>query len=338
MLPFPIIPEPGTPINTFNGLVSVIIPAYNCAPTLPVSIESLKGQTYNNLEIIVVDDASTDDTEKIIGSRDDIQFIRQPENRGAGAARNTGAKAAKGEVLLFAEADGYYDDDYVEKILRYLHVPEAWASINLGRKVWTDKNNVLVRHTNDLHEAACRLILDGKRGTGAWAFKREAFDKVNGYDPECKIGQDLDLVHRIIEAGGKTIIGARSILYHKDPDNLRAYMRRAYRGGFHSGRFRALWHKARGPFYKASYTARYILLASWPAYLLAGLFIHPAILLLFFAVPVYLLGEDKTTLKAWGIGFSRKDVPTILATPVLLWLRRLAIGYGRIRSFFFRTK
>ena len=85
--------------------VSVIIPAYNCSAFLPATLDSALAQTYHDLEIIVVDDGSTDDTPARLGpyfSR--ITYIRQT-NKGVSAARNAGIRAARGEFLAFLDAD-----------------------------------------------------------------------------------------------------------------------------------------------------------------------------------------------------------------------------------------
>ena len=89
--------------------LSIIIPAYNCADDIPRMIDSIKAQDYSNYELIIVDDHSTDDTAKVLSqlSRSDrrIVAINQPANGGASVARNTGISRAKGEYLMFLDAD-----------------------------------------------------------------------------------------------------------------------------------------------------------------------------------------------------------------------------------------
>ncbi len=86
------------------GLVSVVIPAFNYAQFVVEAIKSVKSQDYRNVEIIVVDDGSTDDTQAILEKRTDIHYIRQ-DNRGLSDARNRGMEAASGAFLLFLDAD-----------------------------------------------------------------------------------------------------------------------------------------------------------------------------------------------------------------------------------------
>lgn len=88
-------------------MVSVIIPTYNRADIIKASIDSVLAQTYDNFELIVVDDASTDGTEETVRSIGDdrIKFIKHNRNRGASAARNTGIKNARGQYIAFLDSD-----------------------------------------------------------------------------------------------------------------------------------------------------------------------------------------------------------------------------------------
>ncbi|HXH05238.1 MAG TPA: glycosyltransferase family A protein, partial [Vicinamibacterales bacterium] len=95
--------------------VSVIIPAYNAAPTIGAALESVFTQTFDDLEVIVVDDGSADDLERAVAPwRSRITLLRQP-NRGPGAARNTGLARASGRLIAFLDAD---DEWLPEKLAR----------------------------------------------------------------------------------------------------------------------------------------------------------------------------------------------------------------------------
>lgn len=96
--------------------VSIIVPIYNAGTYLKESIDSLLKQTYRNLEIILVDDGSTDNSAEIANSftNDNVHLIRQP-NSGASIARNTGLKHATGEFIQFMDADDYLSVDKIEK-------------------------------------------------------------------------------------------------------------------------------------------------------------------------------------------------------------------------------
>ena len=111
-----------------DPLISVIMPAYNSAAYLPYAIRSVLSQTYRNLELIVVDDASADDTEAILASFSDPRLcvIRNEKNIGVGAARNRGVAAASGNWIAFLDADDTWKPDKLEKQMHLLlHHPDA---------------------------------------------------------------------------------------------------------------------------------------------------------------------------------------------------------------------
>jgi glycosyltransferase involved in cell wall biosynthesis len=103
-----------------NPLISVIVPAYNVGEYFEPCIASLTGQTYGNLEIIIVDDGSTDGTPQLCdeyAARDSRIRVIHKQNGGAASARNAGLDAAKGEYIGFLDADDYLDLDFYETLL-----------------------------------------------------------------------------------------------------------------------------------------------------------------------------------------------------------------------------
>lgn len=102
-------------------LVSVIIPVYNVAEYLAECIESLIKQTYSNIEIILVDDKSTDDSHLICdayGQNDSrIVTIHQPSNQGVSAARNKGIQISRGDYICFVDSDDWVSPDYIFQLL-----------------------------------------------------------------------------------------------------------------------------------------------------------------------------------------------------------------------------
>lgn len=99
-------------------LISVIIPAYNAEKYISKCIESIQNNTYKNLEIIIVNDGSKDNTQKVVEAISDsrIKLINQ-ENGGVSKARNTGLDNATGEYIAFIDSDDYISEDYFEKLI-----------------------------------------------------------------------------------------------------------------------------------------------------------------------------------------------------------------------------
>jgi len=100
-------------------LISVIIPCYNQGRFLSKSIESIKEQTYPNIEIIVINDGSTDNTDEVCRSIAGIKYVCQ-ENRGLPGARNRGISESKGKYIAFLDADDWFYPDAMEKNMRVL--------------------------------------------------------------------------------------------------------------------------------------------------------------------------------------------------------------------------
>jgi len=104
-----------------NSLVSVVIPTYNYASFVKEAIESCLKQTYSHIEIIVVDDGSSDDTQTVLTTEFSETIIPVfQDNQGVSAARNTGLRQAKGEFITFLDADDYFTEDSVEVRLNIL--------------------------------------------------------------------------------------------------------------------------------------------------------------------------------------------------------------------------
>jgi len=184
------------------ALVSVIIPTYNRAGLVGRAIQSVLDQTYQNFEIITVDDASTDDTEKVVRNFEDsrIRYVRLNGNRGAPFARNYGVKIANGQYISLLDSDDYYLPDklalQVEALrtdsdagLVYSNILEERNNIK-GRIRYDPKTfesgylfeNILLRNIH------CRLP--------TWLIKRECFLSIGGFDEELPMLQDRDFIVR----------------------------------------------------------------------------------------------------------------------------------------------
>ncbi|MCR5279280.1 MAG: glycosyltransferase [Lachnospiraceae bacterium] len=103
-------------------MISIIVPVHNAERFLKETIESVLAQTEKNFELILVDDCSTDGSVNVINGFDDrrICLIRQPENKGAAAARNRGLEAANGRYIAFLDADDLWSPNKLERTLFYL--------------------------------------------------------------------------------------------------------------------------------------------------------------------------------------------------------------------------
>jgi len=128
-----------------NSLVSVMMPCYNAAVTLPLALASLRVQTHENWECILVDDGSTDDPRAVVEAFGDsrIRFFRLPENRGRGVARQLALEQARGQLLGFLDADDWY---YPDKLARQVELMEGTSRLGVVSScvgVVDERNNLL---------------------------------------------------------------------------------------------------------------------------------------------------------------------------------------------------
>lgn len=131
-------------------LVSVVIPTYNRAEFLPRAVESVLRQTVDDFELIVVDDASTDDTEAVVERFDDprVEYVRHGTNRGGSAARNTGIERSSGEYIAFLDSD---DEWYPRKLERQVEElrsrSDEWVATYCGfeRRHHSSTNRIRAR-------------------------------------------------------------------------------------------------------------------------------------------------------------------------------------------------
>src|SRR6516225_4929821 len=128
--------------------VSVIIPCFNAEPYIGETLESVFAQSWPNIELIVVDDGSTDNSESVIRNTKQVCLIRQ-ERRGAAAARNRDLAQSSGEFIQFLDADDILDPDKISlQMARLKERTDCVASAEWGRFYGTPSTTAFVREDN----------------------------------------------------------------------------------------------------------------------------------------------------------------------------------------------
>lgn len=136
-----------------NVLVSIIVPIYNVEKYLERCFESLKAQTYKKIEIILIDDGSTDTCPDLCdryGEQDDRAKVIHQKNGGLAAARNTGIENAKGEYIIFVDSDDYVTKFYVENLVSAIEKDNSDLSISMFMNVTDGEDDVKNCGTNQL--------------------------------------------------------------------------------------------------------------------------------------------------------------------------------------------
>jgi glycosyltransferase involved in cell wall biosynthesis len=198
---FPV--EPFTVENVVKEpLVSVIIPTHNRARLVSRAIRSVLTQTYAHLECVVVDDASDDDTGKVVQDIQDgrIVYLRHETNLHASAARNTGIAQAGGNLLAFLDDDDEWLPRKLEKqVGRFLKVPEKVGMIYCWMDYFDQMGNLIKEHHPELRGYVFPEVLDAQRlgGCPTLLLRKEVVEKVGGFDESLPRGNDGDFIRRV---------------------------------------------------------------------------------------------------------------------------------------------
>jgi glycosyltransferase involved in cell wall biosynthesis len=201
-------------------LVSVVIPTFNCRTYLPAAIDSILAQTCADVEIIVVDDGSTDGTRDVLEAFGDrVRYVAQAQ-QGAGAARNTGVTLAGGEFLAFLDADDVFTPEKVAVQAQFL-----CASPHIHMVFGQTEEFVSVDLPGDVHRR-----LQARPGrhvayfAGTMLIRRESFDVVGPFEAGWRVGEFVDWYLRALDAGLRAAVVPQVVLrrrLHGDNTGIR---------------------------------------------------------------------------------------------------------------------
>ncbi|MHB9111235.1 MAG: glycosyltransferase family 2 protein [Thermoleophilia bacterium] len=189
--------------------VSVIIPLYNAADMITLVLEALYRSTSKDFEIVIVNDCSTDNSLEVLKDlikKYPFRLIDFPENRGVSKARNAGAAAARGEIILFIDADCIVLPDTIERAVKALRKGE---SICVGgtytREPW-DKDFFSIFQSLYIHHVETKVEHPDYIATHCMAIWKKTYDEFGGFKEDYFIGhaasvEDVELSHRLIKAG-----------------------------------------------------------------------------------------------------------------------------------------
>jgi len=231
-----------------NPLVSVIIPTYNRGHLIEDSIKSVFNQTYKNIELIIVDDASTDNTKEVVTklNNDKLVFIELKENSGPSVARNKGINIAKGEIIAFLDSDDrWYPEKTEEQVKLLINSGKPVGAVFCGMEFYDYKT----KEKTGEHIITVDIKRNFKTGryfltpqTGTVLVYKSVLEEVGGFDERLKANEDTELAIRICKkynfallnkilvkitrnheqlmANDENYIQAREIIFYKHYDFL----------------------------------------------------------------------------------------------------------------------
>lgn len=210
-------------------MVSIIVPAYNVEKYIEKCISSILDQTYTNIEVIIVNDGSTDKTGKIIDAflqRDSRVNVIHKKNEGVSSARNSGIEMSKGEYLVFVDGDDYIAKDYIEYMLSL--IKRTGSEFCISKCCYT---NMREKQTeNEVVETlqpedATALLLSPEVIVGCWnkIYKRNLIISNNiRFSSTLFYGEGLTFITNIAQISKSTGVGNRKVYYYRRNNELSA--------------------------------------------------------------------------------------------------------------------
>jgi cellulose synthase/poly-beta-1,6-N-acetylglucosamine synthase-like glycosyltransferase len=224
--------------------VSVIIPAHNEEATIGNCLTSLEQLDYpaDSLEIILINDGSTDGTKRIISEhlQRSNYICLETDGRGPSKARNTGLEQAKGDYVAFTDADCVVDRDWLKELLRGF-IADDVAGVGGGQIVPDDASNFersvhyfltsmhfICEYVKKLETIA---IVDHVASCNSM-YKKKVIEAVHGFDEQLWPGEDVDLDYKIRHEGCRIAYNPNAVVAHHRPKNIRAFFSMMKRYGW----------------------------------------------------------------------------------------------------------
>ena len=207
-----------------DPLISVVLPTHNRAPLVVAAVHSITQQTWRNLEVLVVDDASTDDTAQVLNDVTDprVRQVRLEQPHGASGARNAGIELAQGEWIAFQDSDDLW---LADKLRQQLECAVAHPGcVGVYTSYWRDdgqRREVRPRPGPGLDgDVLARLARGNFISTQTLMVRADALRRLGGFDPDFVALNDWDLVLRLAQLGPIQWVREPLVEYRLQADSL----------------------------------------------------------------------------------------------------------------------
>ena len=220
-------------VSQNKPLISIIVPVYNAEKTIKACIDSLLKQTYDNYEIIAVDNNSKDETKGILQSYNGkIRFLTE-EKQGSFAARNTGVRNSEGEILAFIDADCIAENKWLEKLTEPIRVEAEVAaygsSVDVQETRWSRMEHL---YEESIIEGFSKGNYIEMGDTKNLAITRRLFEDIGGFDESFEWSGDTDFGLRIVEREYKIRLTEGAKVKHHFKATMGRIVRNKLRHGF----------------------------------------------------------------------------------------------------------
>ncbi|HEX6467979.1 MAG TPA: glycosyltransferase family 2 protein [Streptosporangiaceae bacterium] len=215
-----------------NPLVSVIVPNYNYATSLELCLRAIEAQTYRPVELVMVDDGSTDDS-VAVAERLGVKVVHTGRNQGAGAARNLGVERTSGEVLVFVDSDVAVYPDAIEVAVRMLQDDPGLGAVCSIHDPEPLVRDSLVEDYRALQYYYWTASSEGSISflfSAMFAMPRRVFEEVGAFNPALRDTEEVDYGHRLTQRYDMILTTAVRSRHDHDHE-LRGLLRKLFRRG-----------------------------------------------------------------------------------------------------------
>jgi glycosyltransferase involved in cell wall biosynthesis len=214
-------------------LVTIVVPVYNGVKTIKMCLDALTGLDWprDKLEIIVVDNRSTDKTCHLVKGYSDAVLLHQHEILTASGARNLGIEKAKGEIIAFTDADCKPTRQWLRELLK--DADDQSIGCFIGEVKPLPPKNVIEKYFNDefWHNKPSEEGLP-KAKTANCAYRKTVFDQIGLFDPKLNTAEDSDLLHRFAALSSlEWKFYGNAVVEHKNKDALKEFIKQFLRAG-----------------------------------------------------------------------------------------------------------
>ncbi|MFY9643470.1 MAG: glycosyltransferase [Rhodomicrobium sp.] len=240
-----------TPSDAEGFSVSVLIPAYNEAKVIGASVRQILASTHQNLNVIVIDDGSSDGTSDVVRTcfpEDPRVELITTRNGGKARAINLGLARAKGDIVVVLDADTQFEPSTISRLVRWFTDPKIGAvagNAKVGNRInmltrWQALEYISAQNLERRALAALGCITVVPGAVGAW--RRESIVELGGF-PADTLAEDQDLTIMIQRAGEKVIFDASAVAWTEAPDTIQGLAKQRFRWAF--GTLQCMWKHRR---------------------------------------------------------------------------------------------
>ena len=313
---------------------SIVIPAYNAGQILSDTLSALQDQSVpsEDYEVIVVDDGSTDETPSV-ARRAGTECITQ-QNRGPAAARNSGGRAARGEFVLFTDADCVPERDWIRQMtLPFRNQEAAGVKGAYSTRQTEPAARFAQAEFEDRYDLLEKFPAIDMVDTYSAAFRRNALVGIGLFDESFPVAsnEDTELSYRLCAAGCRLEFNRKAVVYHRHPDTFSKYLRLKFKRAYWR---MVVYRRYPGKSFRDTYTPVVVKLQTVAAVLALSTLFFAILFPKLFLLEALILAGILASSIPFAVKTFKKDPIVGLLSPLVVLGRAFVFALGSLFGLF----